>query len=174
MPDYRRHRVLGGTYFFTVNLLCRNSRLLTTHIDVLREAVGVARQRLPFHIDAWGVLPDHMHCVWTLPVGDDNYSARWKIIKIVFARQIPKVESLSPIRKKRGERALWQRRFWEHTIRDDRDYAAHVYVNPLKHGLVKRVVDWPYSSFHRDVRRGLYPADWAGELAEMQTGERDA
>jgi putative transposase len=177
MPDYRRNRVLGGTYFFTVNLLSRNSRLLTTHIDALRKAVGVTQQRLPFHIDAWVVLPEHMHCVWTLPAGEDDYATRWKIIKIEFAKQIPKMESLSPVRRKKGERALWQRRYWEHTIRDERDYAAHVdyvYINPLKHGLVARVVDWPYSSFHRDVRRGLYPADWAGVVAEMLTGERDA
>ena len=101
MPDYRRSRVPSGTYFFTVNLLSRNSQLLTTHIDALRKAVGVAQQRLPFHIDAWVVLPEHMHCVWTLPAGNDNYAARWKIIKIEFAKQIPKTESLSPIRRKK-------------------------------------------------------------------------
>ena len=175
MPDYLRNRIPGGTYFFTVNLLERRSQLLTIHIDALRDAVRQTRQRQPFHIDAWVVLPDHMHCIWTLPPGDTNYSARWKSIKIIFAKSLPKTEYLSDIRKKRGERGIWQRRFWEHSMRDDRDYAAHmdyVYLNPLKHGLVQRVVDWPYSSFQRDVRRGVYPADWAGVIADLQVGER--
>lgn len=177
MSNYRRSHVPGGTCFFTVNLLNRHSRLLTMHIDALQKAVGVAKRRLPFHIDAWVVLPEHMHCIWTLPEGDDNYSARWKIIKITFARQISRTESLSPVRIKRRERAIWQRRFREHTIRDERDYTAHinyVYINPLKHGLVKRVVDWPHSSFHRDVRHGLFPANWASDIVNMPAGERDA
>jgi putative transposase len=126
MPDYRRNRVLGGTYFFTVNLLERKSGLLEEYIDCLREAVRMVRLKQPFHIDAWVVLPDHMHCVWTLPGGDADYSSRWKAIKIAFSKSIPKTERLSAVRIAKGERGIWQRRYWEHTIRDDKDYAAHV------------------------------------------------
>lgn len=175
MPDYRRNRVSGGTYFFTVNLLERRNSMLVDRIDAFREAVRVVHARRPFHIDAWVVLPDHMHCIWTLPPGDMDYSSRWRAIKVTFAKSIPKTESLSAVRVNKGERGIWQRRFWEHTIRDDSDYTAHmnyVHINPLKHGLVHRVVDWPYSSFHRLVAAGLYPADWAGEAMDLAAGER--
>ncbi len=175
MSAYRRHRVPGGTYFFTVNLQDRRSRLLVQHIDLLRNAVRKVRRQRPFHIDAWVVLPDHMHCIWTLPEDDTQYSDRWKAIKIAFAKAIPNVEKRSTKQLANGERGIWQRRFWEHTIRDDRDYAAHVdyvHVNPLKHGLVKQAVDWPYSTFHQYVARKVYPADWAGRCDDLQAGER--
>lgn len=176
MPNYHRNRVPGGTYFFTVNLLERQSRLLVEHIEAFREAVRGVREKRPFHIDAWVVLPDHTHCVWTLPPGDDDYPARWKAIKIAFAKALPKIERLSAVRMRKGERGIWQRRFWEHTIRDERDYAAHVdyvHINPLKHGLVQRVVDWPYSSFHRAAASGLYSHDWAGDdVIDLVAGER--
>jgi putative transposase len=165
MPDYRRNRVPGGTYFFTVNLLERRSKLLVEHIDVLRKVVKTVQQNKPFHIDAWVVLPDHMHCVWTLPEGDADYSSRWKAIKIAFSKSIPKTERLSAVRIAKGERGIWQRRYWEHTIRGDNDYAAHVdycHINPLKHGLVKQVKDWPYSTFHKLVEQGVYPENWSG------------
>ena len=165
MPDYRRNRMPGGTYFFTVNLLERKSDLLVEYIDCLREAVRMVRFNQPFHIDAWVVLPDHMHCVWTLPDGDADYSSRWKAIKIAFSKSIPKTERLSAVRIAKGERGIWQRRFWEHTIRNDKDYAAHIdycHINPLKHGLVKQVADWPYSTFHALVKAGIYVENWAG------------
>jgi putative transposase len=177
MPDYRRNRVPGGTYFFTVNLLDRGSGLLIEHIDAFREAVRQVRTRKPFHIDAWVVLPDHTHCVWTLPPGDADYSARWKAIKIAFAKSLPKTERLSAARARKGERGIWQRRFWEHTIRDESDYAAHVdyvHINPYKHGLVTKASDWPYSSFHRLRTVGIYPDDWAGEVVDLAAGERGA
>ena len=178
MPNDRRNRVPGGTYFFTVNLLDRDSRMLITNIDCLREAVRAVRIKRSFHIDAWVVLPDHMHAVWTLPPGDADYSGRWKAIKIAFAKAMPKTEFLSTVRASNGERGIWQRRFWEHTVRDERDYAAHVdyvHINPVKHGLVTTVRDWPYSSFHRLVARGVYPADWAGDGApKLVAGERGA
>jgi putative transposase len=176
MPDYRRSRVPGGTYFFTANLWDRDSQLLTIAIDGLRAAVKKTRQRLPFHIDAWVVLPDHMHCVWTLPPGDEDYARRWQGIKIAFSKQIPKTEPRLAVRDDKGERAIWQRRYWEHTVRDERDYAAHVdyvHINPMKHGLVPKIADWPYSSFHRDVALGRYPIDWCGTNIEMETGERN-
>ncbi|MDD1650201.1 MAG: transposase [Methylococcaceae bacterium] len=163
MPDYRRYRVAGGTYFFSVNLLVRKQDLLVRHIDDLREAVRVTKQERPFHIDAWVVLPDHMHCVWTLPPGDDDFSNRWKAIKIRFVQQLPRTERRSKVRIAKGERGIWQRRFWEHVVSDDNDYARHVdYWNPMKHGLVQRKSDEPYSSFHRYVRQGVLAIDWGG------------
>ena len=176
MPDYRRNRISGGTYFFTVNLLERSSAMLVTNIDALRNAVRTVRARHPFQIDAWVVLPDHMHAVWTLPADDVDYSGRWKAIKIAFAKALPKTERLSPVRAAKGERGIWQRRFWEHTIRDEQDYAAHVdyvHINPLKHGLVACVRDWPHSSFHRYVAHGVYAPDWAGQgVSDLPAGER--
>jgi len=176
MPDYLRNRVPGGTYFFTVNLLERSSGLLVTQVALLREAVRQVRRKRPFHVDAWVILPDHMHAVWTLPPDDSDYSGRWKAIKIAFAKGIPKTELLSAVRARKGERGIWQRRFWEHTIRDDRDYEAHidyVHINPVKHGMAVRVRDWPYSSLHRFMRQGLYPSNWAGgDAPDVVGGER--
>jgi putative transposase len=174
MPDYRRYRVPGGTYFFTVNLLERRLDTLVWHMDALREAVRATKRERPFHIDAWVVLPDHMHTVWTLPPGDDDFSNRWKAIKIRFVQAVPRTERRSGTRISRGERGVWQRRFWEHVIRDDADYQHHVdyiHVNPLKHGYVKRVADWPYSTFHRYVAKGIYPIDWCGDASAEVEGD---
>ena len=175
MSDYRRYRVPGGTYFFTVNLLERRQETLVRHIDNLREAVRKTRNERPFHIDAWVVLPDHLHCIWTLPPGDDDFSNRWKAIKIRFVQAIPRIERRSQTRISKGERGIWQRRFWEHVIRDERDYAQHIdfiHVNPLKHGYVTQVKDWPYSTFHRYVAAGLLPADWCGELTDVPSEDQ--
>jgi len=176
MSEYRRNRVPGGTYFFTLNLLERRSRLLIEHIDLLRESVRAVKAIRPFHIDAWVVLPDHMHAIWTLPAEDADYSGRWRAIKKAFTKGLPKTERLSVIRSGKGERGIWQRRFWEHTIRDDADYAAHVdyvHINPIKHGHAQRVVDWPYSSFHRAVAQGICAVDWGAEISNLDVGERD-
>jgi|SRR5215212_4595322 len=165
MPNYRRALVPGACWFFTVNLLERRKTLLVEHIAELRDAVARTRRSLPFVIDAFVVMPDHLHAV--LPSGDADFSTRWRLIKSGFARALPKRERLSSVRLTRNERGIWQRRFWEHLIRDEADYARHVeycYINPMKHGLVERVRDWPHSSFHRDVRTGLVPLDWAGEI----------
>ena len=176
MPNYRRAFVPGGTWFFTATLLDRRSHLLVDRIETLRAATRWTIERHPFGIDAFVVLPDHIHAIWTLPVGEADFSLRWRLIKQRFSRSIPRVEPLSPARRTRGERGIWQRRFWEHLIRDDADYRRHVeycYINPLKHGLVRRVCDWPYSSFHRDVARRQVPEDWAGEIdREGEFGER--
>src|ERR1700679_3079436 len=110
MPDYRRNRVPGATYFFTVNLHDRRSTLLATQINALREIVRDVRVRKPFHIDAWVVLPDHMHCIWTLPDGDDDYSGRWQALKKAFTGAIPPAEYRSATRVRRSERGIWQRR----------------------------------------------------------------
>ena len=161
MPNYRRNLVPGGTYFFTVTLADRRSRALVDHVEALREAVRRIQQARPFRIDAWVVLPDHLHAIWTLPEGDADYSSRWREIKTAFTRA--------------AGGGVWQRGFWEHTLRDERDYAAHidyVHINPLKHGLVERVRDWPYSSFHRAVAQGVYPANWAGDgCADIDAGD---
>ncbi len=178
MPNYLRYRIAGGCYFFTVNLLERQNTLLVDHIDLLRESVQLCKQNRPFHIDAWVVLPEHMHCIWTLPEGDMDFSNRWKIIKTHFSKALPKEERRSKLRIKRGERGIWQRRFWEHAIRDEQDYANHmdyIHFNPVKHALVTNVIDWPYSSFHRCVKDKIYPANWAGinsDFINMKVGER--
>jgi putative transposase len=177
MSNYRRHRVPGGTYFFTVNLLERKSTMLTEYIAELREAVRLIREQRPFHIDGWVVLPDHLHAIWTLPLGDVGYPERWREIKKAFSKTIPKTEYRSQTRINRHERGIWQRRYWEHTIRNEEDYAAHMdylHYNPVKHGWVQSVQEWPYSSFHRLVQKGVYPPDWgASNLALIDVGEMD-
>lgn len=120
---------------------------------------------------------DHLHAVWSLPDGDSDFSTHWRLIKNRFARALPRCEPLDAVRMARNERGIWQRRFWEHVIRDEADYARHVeycYINPFKHGLVARVRDWPDSSFHRDVRAGIFPIDWVGDAeARGDFGERE-
>ncbi len=168
MTDYRRAWHPGGTYFFTVNLLQRRGNdLLTREITLLRAVVADVRRRHPFRIHGWVVLPDHLHCVIELPEDDADFAVRWRLIKMGFSKGLPKTEHRSATRQRRGERGIWQRRYWEHLIRDEADFQAHmdyVHINPLKHGLVTRVSDWPYSTFHRLVERGVYPADWAGSV----------
>jgi putative transposase len=156
MPDYRRVLVPGATYFFTVNLQDRKRGLLVSHIDLLREAVRDVRAKRPFEIVAWSVMPDHMHAIWTLPETDSDYAARWLAIKAIFSRRLPlnDTEQRNDSRIKRGERGIWQRRFWEHMIRDDRDLDEHiryVHFNPVKHGYVEVETDWPHSSIHRYI-----------------------
>ena len=156
----------GRNVFFTVNLQDRKESLLVEHIDLLRGTVRWVKMHKPFYIDAWVVLPDHIHAVLTLPKGDSDYSGRWREIKKRFSKGLPKNEHLSLARVNKNERGIWQRRFWEHTIVDERDYWHHVnyvHFNPLKHGLVERVVDWPYSSFHKAVASGMYSRNWCGE-----------
>jgi len=165
MTNYRRNFVDGGGYFFTVNLAERRSRLLTDHIESLRAAFRYTRARHPFSVDAIVVLPDHLHAIWTLPGGDSDYALRWRLIKTHFSRALPPGEPRSASRIAKDERGIWQRRYWEHTLRDERDLVRHVdylHFNPVKHGHVRQVLDWPYSSFHRFVRLGMLPADWSG------------
>ena len=175
MPNYRRAFIPGGTWFFTVNLLQRRGNdLLVREIDLLWDSVRRVRQRYPFHIDAWVVLPEHMHAIWTLPPVDSDFSTRWRLIKSGFSRALPNTESRSAMRRSAGERGIWQRHFWEHVIRDEVDYERHVdyvHANPLKHGWVRRVEDWPYSSFHRYLAQGMYPADWCGDVELSEAGD---
>ena len=165
MTNYRRHRIAGGCYFFTVAIHDRRLRLLTDDIEQLRVAFRTVKQHHPFGIDAIVVLPDHLHCIWTLPESDDDFSLRWRQIKSAFSQGIPFGERRSASRREKGERGIWQRRYWEHAIRDDDDYQRHVdyiHFNPVKHGYVAQPAEWPHSSFRRFVRLGIYPHDWAG------------
>jgi putative transposase len=174
---YRRADIAGGTYFFTVNLADRSSRLLVECIDELRAAVKVVKQRHPFEIIAWVVLPEHMHSIWTLPEDDRDFSIRWSLIKSGFSRAIVRSEAVSSSRAGRRERGIWQRRDWEHWIRDEIDLQRHVdyvHINPVKHGHAKRASDWPHSSIHRFIERGWLSPDWACEPDDGRIGgERD-
>jgi putative transposase len=155
----------------------RRLRLLTGHVDQLRTAFRKVQRRHPFTIDAMVVLPDHLHTVWTMPEGDADFATRWRLIKSAFSRRLPAGERISDSRAGKGERGIWQRRYWEHTIRDESDFVRHIdyiHINPVKHGLVTRVRDWPYSSFHRMAKLGVYREDWAGDVADegAHFGER--
>lgn len=158
MPHYTRPRIPGASVFFTVAQADRRSPFLLEEIERLRTAVRQTMVERPFRFDAWVVLPDHLHAVWTLPQGDVDYSTRWRLIKARFSRELP-LGRLRASHEARQERNIWQRRFWEHHIRNDADLAAHIrycWWNPVKHGFVERPEDWEYSSVHRDVREGRY------------------
>ncbi|HEX8202004.1 MAG TPA: transposase [Isosphaeraceae bacterium] len=168
MPNYRRYLVPGGLVFFTV-VAYQPRPILTTALARrrLRAAIVTVRAKRPFSIPASVLLPDHLHMIWELPRGDAAYSVRWRRIKEEFTRhfldgggpELPRSVS----RRRRQERAVWQRRFWEHTIEDEEDFARHVdyiHYNPVKHGLVRCPRDWPYSSFQRYPKRGVYDPDW--------------
>ncbi len=173
MTNYRRYRIKGASCFFTVTLNDRQSDLLTRHISLLRHAFHEVKTRHPFAIDAIVILPDHLHCIFTLPENDDNYSMRWRLIKSTFSRQLPNRENRSQSRIQKRERGIWQRRFWEHVIRDEEDFQIHVdyiHFNPVKHGLVDQTMKWPYSSFHRYVKQGVYSLEWGDrQRAEIIT-----
>lgn len=174
MTNYRRLRAPGASYFFTANLADRRSSLLTQRIDNLRAAFAKTRAERPFAIDAIVVLPDHLHCVWTLPDGDADFSTRWRLIKSRFSREIAVSRPRSLSQAAKNERGIWQRRFWEHCIRDDRDYRMHVHYcwgNPVRHALVERPVDWRYSSIHRDIRAGRVDPAWIGGNEDGDFGE---
>jgi REP-associated tyrosine transposase len=166
MVRYRRNLLPGGTFFFTAALADRGSSTLTQHILALRAAMARTKRDHPFRIDAVVILPEHLHLMMTLPPHDTNFPARWYLIKRRFTQALANTGIAMP-RRRNGEIALWQRRYWEHTIRDEIDFERHadyIHFNPVKHGLVNRVRDWPYSSFHRYVRLGLLPQDWGGDL----------
>ena len=174
MRTYQRLRIEGGCYFFTVNLAQRHGNdLLVHHIDDLREALRTTIRDHPFSIDAMVVLPDHLHCIWQLPPGDDDYSKRWRLIKARFSRCINRGEKISASRERKGERGIWQRRYREHAIRDEQDYQRqvdYIHYNPIKHGYVQASHEWPHSSFARWVKRGMYPKNWAAgsEIVECE------
>jgi putative transposase len=170
MPQYRRANIHGSMFFFTVVLADRTSALLVDEIDRLRKVYRHVRERRPFETVAICVLPDHIHAIWALPEGDTEFSIRWSLIKSGFSRGLED-EPRSPSKIVKREKGIWQRRFWEHAIRDDADLERHVdyiHFNPVKHRHVTRVADWRHSSFHRYVERGVLDADWGGDMKEIQ------
>ena len=174
---YRRDRCPGGTWFFTVNLQHRGDDLLVRHIDALRAVMRRVRRDHPFAIEAMVVLPDHLHAIWRLPPGDAAYPTRWRLIKAGFTRALARHGIAGRRPGGAPGRAVWQRRYWEHRIRDDTDLARHVayiHYNPVKHGHVAHPADWPHSTIHRDIRAGLLPPDWAAgaDIPAGELGER--
>lgn len=169
MRTYRRVRQPGGRYCFTVNLAERGGNtLLVERIDALRDAFRRTRVDHPFAVEAMVVLPDHLHCVWRMPPDDADFATRWRLIKSRFSRAIDADERRSPSRVGKGERGVWQRRYWEHLIRDDEDWRRHVdyiHFNPVKHGYVDRASDWPHSTFNTWVARGMYVPEWGRSVA---------
>ena len=168
MVQYRRNFVPGGTYFFTLTLRDRRQTLLTDCVDALREAMRATHALNPWTTDAIVVLPDHLHMIWTLPDGDAAYAQRIRMIKSRFTLLLREAGLWS------ATESPWQARYWEHTIRDDLDFERHVdyiHFNPVKHGYAKAVADWPHSSFHRYLREGLIPPNWAGG-EDVDLGER--
>ncbi len=170
---YRRADAAGGTYFFTVNLAERRSDTLVRHIDDLRIAINTVKEKHPFSILAMVVLPEHLHALWRLPPGDADYPLRWSLIKSGFSRRLAKGERVSASRQVKRERGIWQRWYWEHQIRDETDLARHVdyiHYNPVKHGWVTRPVDWPHSTLHSYIERGILTADWGGDMDDKLGG----
>jgi putative transposase len=168
MPRYIRAK--GSIFFFTVVLAQRPSDLLVKEVDRLRRIYQTVQRRHPFETIAICILPDHIHALWALPDNDIDFSTRWSLIKSGFSRGLdPQARSRSKVAKR--EKGIWQRRYWEHAIRDDDDFERHVdyiHYNPVKHGHVRCVSDWPHSSFHRFVERGLLAPDWGGDLRNIQ------
>jgi putative transposase len=170
--QYRRTFIDGGTYFFTVNILERNKSLLTTHVDLLKQSIQTVKSRHPFTIDAMVVLLDHLHTIWTLPKNDHDYPTRWRLIKSAFSRGLTKAERINQSRSLKNERGIWQRRYWEHLIRDELDYQRHVdyiHYNPVKHGYVENPTDWPHSSIHKFIHDGIIEENWAVDITGTQS-----
>jgi len=177
--QYRRFYTPGGTYFFTlVTYRRRNLFFNTQRKDLLLESINDVQKRHPFSLTAWVILPNHIHCIWTLPENDFDFSTRWRLIKSTFTRKFTDKpqEKLSVSRLKKGEQGVWQRRFWEHQIRDENDFKQHldyIHYNPVKHRYVNSPINWPHSSFHKFVEENIYPPDWGTEsepLLQEQIG----
>mgnify|MGYP001043466595 CR=1 FL=1 len=164
--DYRRAFVPGGSFFFTLVTEKRRPVFSDAEsVDLLRKAFRQVKEKRPFVIHAMVVLPDHLHTIWTLPPDDGDFATRWRLIKTWFTKNcadsLRKTPTAARIRK--NGQAIWQHRYWEHLLRDDDDFNRHmdyVHYNPVKHGYVRSPADWPYSSFHRCLSRGLYAPDW--------------
>ncbi|MEW5701433.1 MAG: transposase [Candidatus Zixiibacteriota bacterium] len=173
MSEYRRCRTPGGTYFFTVVTHERRPILCQDGVaDQLLAIISVVAEEIPFQVEAYALLPDHLHCIWRL--GDDtcDFSRAWALVKLRFTKRMvalssfrPETETRSRSKIARSDSAIWQRRFWEHKIRNEADFEAHfhyIHFNPVKHGLVRRPMEWRHSTFHRYVEEGIYAQDWGG------------
>jgi putative transposase len=170
MSRYRRANVCGGCYFFTVVTERRQPILIDGPVRIaLRDAIIRVREQYPFEINAWVLLPDHLHAIWTLPPNDANFALRWRLIKTHVTRTCGHLyfnpQWLTKRRASKQSGTLWQHRYWEHCIRDQKDFNHHMdylHMNPVKHKLIKHASEWPYSSFHRYAREGIYSHDWMG------------
>ncbi|MDY7006319.1 MAG: transposase [Cyanobacteriota bacterium] len=168
MSNYRRPKIFGGTYFITQVTSQRDTWLCSkVGRKALREAIERVREKHPFSIDAFVLLPEHFHCLWTLPPNDRDFSKRLRLIKTYvtkhYGQELSINQEISLSRQKRKESNLWQRRFWEHLIRDERDFAVHcdyIHYNPVRHGLCANPQDWQFSSIHRFIAQEIYPANW--------------
>lgn len=172
MPNYIRNQIAGASYFFTITLADRRSSMLTDHIHLLRNAYQRANTLHSFKTVAIYILPDHLHAVWQMPEDDGDYALRWRMIKSHFSRQFSASDNRSNSKIKHREKGIWQRRYWEHQIRDDLDMQRHIdyiHYNPVKHGLVAKAIDWPHSTFHRYVKQGVYSEDWG--VSKEQIGQ---
>jgi putative transposase len=170
MPRYRRANIDGGTFFFTLTLADRSSNVLVREIERLREAYRLTQKRSPFETVAICIMPDHLHALWTLPEGDSDFASRWSYFKAYFSRALPTSKSRTQSKITKRDKGIWQRRYWEHVMRDEVDLQRHIdyiHYNPVKHGLVSRVCDWPHSSFHRYVKQGILPLDWGGDANKI-------
>lgn len=174
MSSYKRNFVDGGTFFFTV-VSYKRQKIFTSPSfrTALRKAIKKTQQQYPFEINAWVLLPNHIHCIWTLPNNDKDFSLRWAMIKNSVSQQCKYTlynnALLTPSKIERNESTIWQRRFWEHTIKDESDYQKHldyIYWNPVRHGHVSSVNEWPFSTFHRDVQAGLYDEGWGFDFKD--------
>jgi putative transposase len=181
MPNYHRPSIPGGCFFFTVVTFHRQPFLTESNTRAaLHAAFQQTMDRYPFRMDAICLLPDHLHCIWTLPEDTDDFSIRWRAIKGHFSTRYRELggipANISPARIQRREIGFWQRRFWEHTIRDEKDLNRHIeyiHYNPVKHGLVQNVRDWEWSSFHRYVHMGLIDENWGSNQGEIRGSTDD-
>lgn len=167
---YRRVRLPGATYFFTLVTEGRRRLFLAqAAVEAYERAVAAVQASRPFEIEAEVILPDHLHVMWSLPDGDADFSTRWRLIKSRFTRSVASAidaSATSESRRSKGERGIWQRRFWEHVISNERDFAAHldyIHYNPVRHGLVAAPREWPHSTFEKWVARGVYEPDWGSD-----------
>jgi putative transposase len=161
MVQYRRNWLPGGTYFFTVTLADRSSTLLVDRVDALRDATRKTRDAMPFEIVAAVVMQNHLHSLWTLPERDADYATRWRLLKTHSTKSL-------------GIATPWQRRYWEHAIRNEQDLANnidYIHINPVKHGYVTRASDWPHSSIHRYIAEGFVSSNWAADIDVVDIGE---
>ena len=171
--NYRRAFIPGGSYFFT--LVTENRRSIFAsreNVDVLRNAFRNVKNKRPFSLDAIVIMPDHLHCVWTLPPDDADFATRWRLIKTWFTKHcnVPLCATPDAARMAKNEQAIWQHRYWEHLLRDDEDYTRHVeyiHYNPVKHGYVASPMEWEYSSFRAYVKECLYLEDWGSSAMEF-------
>jgi putative transposase len=164
--QYRRAYTKGGCYFFTVVTEKRQPLFLDdTNVNLLRDAFRAVMKKYPFVMDAVVILPDHLHCIWTLPANDADFSTRWRLIKTRFTKQCAYQYKQTPNanRIKKKQQAIWQHRYWEHQLRDERDVEQHIdyiHYNPVKHHYVNKASDWQYSSIHRYIKQGVIAEDW--------------